>query len=181
MQSLTENILRQAAEGDIAAFEAIYRACSGFVFNVACRVVNSRDDADEVTQEVFLTMHRQLKNFRFQSAFKTWTYRITINTAINYAKKKSKEQNRTVEYMDNNEYQNTIQENDASDKDVVTTLLAMLTPDQRACLVLRSIEGLSYQEIAEALDININTVRSRIKRAREALMVYRKKVVAHEL
>ena len=64
---------------------------------------------------------------------------------------------------------------------VISTLLKALNPDQRACVVLRSIEGLSYQEIAESLNININTVRSRLKRARETLLALRKEMVQNEL
>ena len=185
MQGLTEDIIRQAAAGDSEAFEAIYKACSGFVFNVACRVVNSAEDAREVAQDVFLTVHQQLKNFRFQSTFKTWSYRITINTAINYAKKKTREQNRMVEYTEATEYKHTMQNTDSGadrlQEQMLISLLDKLTADQRACLVLRGIEGLSYQEIADILDININTVRSRIKRARETLLAFRQKVGTHEL
>jgi RNA polymerase sigma-70 factor (ECF subfamily) len=66
-------------------------------------------------------------------------------------------------------------------EEIVNSFLKVLTPDQRACIVLRNIEGLSYQEIAETLKININTVRSRLKRAREQLLAVRKKVVNDEL
>jgi RNA polymerase sigma-70 factor (ECF subfamily) len=186
MNDISDNIIIEASEGNIESFESIYNAYSVFVYNVAFRVVHNVDEAQEVTQEVFLTVYRKLKSFKFKSSFKTWIYRITVNLAINHAKKRSKEQSRTFEYDDNKEFNKSIDsvggkiEREQQEK-VVSTLLAALNPDQRTCVVLRSLEGLSYQEIAESLNININTVRSRLKRARETLLALRKEMVKNEL
>ena len=186
MKDVSDNIIIEASEGSIESFESIYNAYSVFVYNVAFRVVHNIDEAQEVTQEVFLTVYRKLKSFKFKSSFKTWIYRITVNLAINYAKKRAKEQKRTVEYDDKKESNKAIDsigeniEREQQEK-VIATLLESLNPDQRACVVLRSIEGLSYQEIAESLNININTVRSRLKRAREILLALRKEMVKNEL
>ncbi len=183
MQNISEDILIQASEGEMEAFEKIYKATSDFVYNIAFRIVNDKEDAEEVTQEVFLTIYRKLKSFSFQSSFKTWVYRITVNSAINYYKKKSREFNRMNEYKEVLEFTNETKANDSKghQKEMITSLLKVLNPDQRACLVLRSIEGLSYQEIAESLKININTVRSRLKRAREILFILGKGVVKNEM
>jgi len=179
MEDIAQDTLIKASQGDMKAFEDVYKASSSFVYNVAYRIVNNREDALEVAQEVFLTIHDKLKSFRFESSFKTWAYRITANTAINFAKKNAR--TRTVAFEEaygegavasevhtqmDREHQNKL----------VEKLLAELNPDQRACVVLRDIQGLSYEEIAEALNININTVRSRLKRSREKLMGLRKVV-----
>jgi RNA polymerase sigma-70 factor (ECF subfamily) len=185
MANITENIIIEASEGSTEAFESIYKEYSGFVYNVAFRVVNNIDEAEEVTQEVFLTVYRKLKSFKFKSSLKTWVYRIAVNMAIDYARKRSREQHHTVLYEDN-KLNKTIDsageeiEREQQEK-IISTLLEALSPNQRVCIVLRSIEGLSYQEIAESLNININTVRSRLKRARETLLVLRKEMVQNEL
>lgn len=186
MQEITDDILTKASQGDLECFKKVYKAAGGFVYNVALRVTANKEDAEEVTQEVFLTVHHKLKEFRFQSSFKTWVYRITVNHAINYAKKNSKERNRTVEYDENLNAvvvpaQNTSSLDQEAKEKLVQKLLSNLNPEQRACVVLRNIEGLSYQEIADSLGINLNTVRSRLKRAREALLSFGKEVVHHEL
>jgi RNA polymerase sigma-70 factor (ECF subfamily) len=91
-----------------------------------------------------------------------------------------------VEFNDQNEFNTTVDsvsekiEEEQHEK-VISTLLEALNPDQRACIVLRNIEGLSYQEIAESLNININTVRTRLKRAREKLIALRKEMVKNEM
>ena len=186
MQDISDEILIKAAEGDLESFELIYKATAGFVYHVAFRVTGNKQDAEEVMQEVFLTVSHKLRSFRFQSSFKTWIYRVTANCAINYSKKISKERNRTVEYDENLNPLETPDEAgtkiDREDREVlVHSLLKTLNPDQRACLALRNLEGLSYQEIAESLNININTVRSRLKRGREALLSLRKEAIANGL
>ncbi len=186
MDNITENTIIEASEGNTEAFESIYRAYSGFVYNVAFRVVNNIDEAQEVTQEVFLAVYQKLKSFKFKSSLKTWVYRISANMAIDYARKRSREQDHTVLYENNNKFNKAIDpvgeniEREQQEK-AISTLLEALSPDQRVCIVLRSVEGLSYQEIAESLNININTVRSRLKRAREKLIALRKEMVKNEM
>lgn len=186
MQEITDDLLKSAINGDMASFKKLYEAAGGFVYNVALRVVGRHQDAEEVAQEVFLTVHQKLKEFRFQSSFKTWVYRITVNQAINFAKKHSRPMNQTMEYDENINAvvvpSETRQKMDQEARErLAQKLLENLNPDQRACIVLRNLEGLSYQEIAESLGININTVRTRLKRAREALMALGKEVIQHEM
>jgi RNA polymerase sigma-70 factor (ECF subfamily) len=167
---------------DISSFEDIYKAVSRFVYNVAFRVVNNKQDAEEITQDVFLKIYRSLKDFRFQSSFKTWVYRITLNCAFNHAKKRSRERNRVKEYgADLVRAGKTSHWADAGKiveggEDAVSSLLGALNANEKACMVLRSVEGLSYREISDTLKININTVRTRLKRAREKLMSSGKEV-----
>jgi RNA polymerase sigma-70 factor (ECF subfamily) len=179
MEDIDKDILIRASQGDMQAFEDVYKASSSFVYNVAYRIVNNREDALEVAQEVFMIIYNKLKEFRFESSFKTWAYRITANYAINYAKKNSRA--KTVPFEESfgegavlsNAQANMDQEYQGQ---LVEKLLAELNPDQRACVVLRDIQGLSYEEIAQSLNININTVRSRLKRSREKLLSLREKV-----
>lgn len=166
------------------AFEIIYKTASDFVYRTALRITNNRDDAEDVTQEVFIKIYQNLKNFQFRSSFKTWAYRITVNAAINTCKGISKEMDRrdddtSLMDRDMDQYASSQIENpetliDEEDNEKrIASLLETLNPDQRACIVLREIEGLNYQEISEVLKININTVRSRLKRARETLLAYK--------
>jgi RNA polymerase sigma-70 factor, ECF subfamily len=175
MNDIPMELITKAAEGDMGAFEKIYRQTSGFVYSVALRVVRNATDADDVTQEVYIRVHRNLKGFGFRSAFRTWPYRITMNAALNACKRRGREAEKSVhdevalEQAAVEPSQVAAVEQDER-HDTVSTLLGVLTPEHRACIILREIEGLSYEEMADALHININTVRTRLKRAREALM-----------
>ncbi len=175
MDGLSKNEIQQAAQGESEAFERLYRASSGFVYNVAYRIANDREAAEEITQEVFITVYRKLKGFRWQSSLKTWLYRITVNVALNYVKRESRKKENTVELSEDlaqaPEKDPLKQRIDREhQEEQVLSLLKALNPDQRACLVLRDLEGLSYEEIARTLEVNLNTVRSRLKRARERLL-----------
>jgi RNA polymerase sigma-70 factor, ECF subfamily len=175
MNDIGVDILEKASQGDLQAFEQVYKSASGFVYSVALRVTRNSADAEEVTQDVFMKIYHNLKNFQFRSTFKTWVYRITINTAINCFRRGSKEERSKVDYDGIIESlpagcstsERVIQaENEAR----LDRLLQLLSPEHRTCLILREIEGLSYQEIAASLKIPVNTVRSRLKRARQALL-----------
>lgn len=186
MDELSKDILEKAAQGDIASFEQVYRTYSRFVYNVAYRMAGTVEEAEEITQDVFLTIHQKLDKFRFESAFKTWIYRITVNSSLNYFKKMRKDQNKTVQYEDQYEYEQPQHEVYAqiekeSKSSQIQKLLDCLNPDQRACIVLRNVEGLSYEQIAESLNVNINTVRTRLKRARKKLLSVKDEVMQNEL
>ena len=175
MPDISKELVIKAADGDMEAFEEIYKAACSFVYNVALRVTNNRDDADEVTQDVFVKIFNNLKSFGLRSSFKTWAYRIAVNTAINHCKKRAGYERGKVEYdpavhdvQVQNEASQGFDKEESEKK--IDLLLKMLDPDQRACIVLREIEGLDYRSIADTLNININTVRSRLKRAREKLL-----------
>jgi RNA polymerase sigma-70 factor, ECF subfamily len=186
MDLLSPDILRKAAAGDIDAFEQIYRAYSAFVYNVAYRMVEAREDAEEVTQEVFLTVHRKLGSFLFRSSLKTWIYRITVNSAINLLNKRNRDHKGRVDSdyaLEHVAAPDVGHDNlDTEDRDQkINRLLGVLNPDERACIVLRNIQGLSYEETARALNVNLNTVRTRLKRGREKMLKMGREAIADEL
>lgn len=178
MKDIPSDLITRAAGGDRGAFEKIYNETSRFVYNAALRIVRNAADADDVTQEVYIRVYRNLKGFGFRSAFTTWLYRITMNAALNACRRRDRDEKRHV-------HDDLVLEQAATDDraaeairsvghdprhEEAARLLDSLTPDHRACIVLRELEGLSYEEMADALHININTVRTRLKRAREALL-----------
>jgi RNA polymerase sigma-70 factor, ECF subfamily len=175
MDSISLRVLELAGQGDIEAFEEVYKTTAGFVYNVALRIIRNSADAQEVTQDVFMKIYRGLKDFAFRSSFKTWVYRITVNTAINYYHSLSRKEKGRVDYESAVESlpdgRSPVDELSRSeDQAKLNRLLGKINIEYRTVLVLREIEGLSYQEIAGALKIPVNTVRSRLSRGRQALM-----------
>lgn len=183
-QQIDEKILRKAASGDLDAFEFIYRSFSDFVYRTAYRIVQNAPDADEVTQDVFLKLYDHLKGFKSQALLSTWIYRITVNTALNAARRNNRENSRRTDFEGAVEQQavpaeGRIRMERLEAEAELGKILERLSPEQRACLTLRELEGLDYREIAEILNVNLNTVRTRLKRARETLAELTRKGVVH--
>lgn len=184
MQDIDNNLIIQVSEGNMEAFEQIYRKTSPFVYSVVLRITNNEEDARDVIQDVFIKIYKKIKSFNFRSSFNTWLYRIAVNTALNALKKRSIEMNRRGDYdiavetvHDTEHIDKTVEEE--NQRYLLKSLLEKLNPDQRACIVLREIEGMDYREIAETLHITINTVRSRLNRARLALLAHRNNEVIY--
>lgn len=177
---LSDELILRAQNGDMEAFEKIYRLTSGFVFNVALRIAHQHADAEDITQEVYVKMHNNLGGFGFKSSIKTWLYRITVNAALSRCRKKTGEANFIGRYKNQLAAEadgnvSPVPGREMDDEAIVAGMLARLDPDQRTCIVLREMEGLTYNEIADILNIPMNTVRSRLYRARETLMEFTKK------
>ncbi len=182
MSEISSAILTRAGNGDIAAFEQVYKNFSDFVYNISLKVTRNSHDAEEITQDTFMKIYHKLKTFRYHSSFKTWVYRIAVNTAINYYHSSMRKELKRVDFEtvaltqgDDKKTSDNIEDSAQLD-----SLLKVLKPAHRVCLVLREIEGLSYHEIASVLQIPVNTVRSRLKRARQALLA-RREVIKNEL
>ncbi|MCK5450386.1 MAG: RNA polymerase sigma factor [Candidatus Omnitrophica bacterium] len=175
MIEVSDDIIKRAASGDRDAFEDIYKRTSGYVYAVALRVSGNTEDAQEVVQDVFMALYKGLWKFNFKAKLTTWMYRITVNTAINYCRRSRKRKMR--ESNDATLYERIGKKDDPSlgieaeeTEKKLMLLLAKLKPEQRVCIILREIEQMTYEEIAKTLKIKLNTVRTRIKRARETLI-----------
>jgi RNA polymerase sigma-70 factor (ECF subfamily) len=172
---MEREIIDKACAGDMDAFEAIYREHSGMVYGVALRMTGNTEDAEEVAQDVFVAAHRSLRNFKGESSLKTWLYRIAVNMSLNVIRRRRGVRAYELPMQDGIDFEDPRRdvalkiEAEANERKI-GEMLGLLNPDQRACLVLRACEGLSYEDIARTLGVNINTVRTRLKRARETLI-----------
>ena len=182
MREIPKETIKLAASGDISAFEEIYKVFSSMVYTVSLGVTHDSRDAEEVTQDVFVKVFKGLNRFKFGSSLGTWIYRITMNTAINIHR--SGARRRTLGMANYDEIKDNIPDpHDVSKEDMerrhakesIDRILGKMSPEHRACIVLREIEGLDYHEMSQILRIPLNTVRSRLKRAREAMAVYAQK------
>ncbi|MDR3207466.1 MAG: sigma-70 family RNA polymerase sigma factor [Oscillospiraceae bacterium] len=172
--------VRQAAAGDRAAFEALARAYEKKVYSLALRMSHDREDAFDLSQDIFLKLYRTLPQFRGESAFSTWLYRLAYNVCLDFTRKRARRRELPLSprpdgadsppaewpdlrYAPENEYEKK------ELRAAVAQAMDDLSPEHRAVLTLRDIEGLSYEEIAEALTLPTGTVKSRLARAREGL------------
>lgn len=165
---------------DPNAFEAMVRAHQDRVYDFCVRMLSDREEAFDLTQEIFISIHQHMDQFRADAKLTTWIYRIARNHCLNRLKYlKRRGRGRSDEFGESNELSITeamggaSQPDDAvharTEKALVHKAIAMLEEDQRALVVLRDVEGLSYEEIMEITELAEGTVKSRLHRAREKL------------
>lgn len=173
-------LVMRAKNGEKQAFNSLVIRYQYRLRNLISRYTSDPVEAMDLTQEVFIKAYRALPNFRSDSAFYTWIYRIAVNTVKNHLQKQDRRPPDTdidilvaeqfskktrLKELDSPEHQLLRDEIQAT----VTTVLESLPDDLREALVLREFEGLTYEEIADRMGCPIGTVRSRIFRAREAM------------
>ena len=174
-------LVQRVQKGDKTAFDLLVRKYQHKVVKLVTRYLRDPSDAEDVAQEAFIKAYRAIPQFRGDSAFYTWLYRIAINTAKNAIV--SRDRN-PVDFdldMQNVEESSSMQLRLADSetpesllqteeiRETVNRAIEALPEDLRTAIVLRELEGLSYEDIAQAMDCPVGTVRSRIFRAREAI------------
>ena len=174
MNSLDDHtLIRLVLEGNTSAFDVIVRRYNTKVYSLAYRLLNSVEDAEDVAQDTFSQAFKGLGSFRGTSKFYTWLFRITYNLAISQRRKRKPAL--SLNSQTDSQGEITLPSDDASPmknmedeegKTLMDKALGLLSLDHRAGLVLKEIEGFSYEEIAISLGVPVGTVRSRLHRAR---------------
>ncbi len=162
-------IIDDYLQGNEDAFYLIVDEYKDRVYEICYRVVGDYDDANDVSQDVFLRVYSSLKKFKHNSSFSTWLYRIAVNSSISFLKKSNSQKKR----VDTSSDLTNIESGDrSSDIDnLIQESIKKLDEKDRVVVVLKDIEGFSYEEISSILHINIGTVKSRLSRSREKLKV----------
>ncbi|HZL71537.1 MAG TPA: sigma-70 family RNA polymerase sigma factor [Planctomycetota bacterium] len=159
-----EALVRRAQAGDRDAFRSLYQAYQDRVFATAYRIAGDRETAADLAQEVFVKVFEELPGFRFGSRFSTWLYRVAANHAINKASETARHArlNERVAREKPSVAPAAPAARDRFADERVQAALGGLSVKLRVVTVLRYLEGLSYEEIAEALDLSVGTVKSRL-------------------
>ncbi len=173
-------LVKRVQAGDKRAFDLLVLKYQSKIVNLVMRYLRDPDEANDVAQEAFLKAYRALPKFRGDSAFYTWLYRIAVNTAKNYlvaAKRRPMEYDLDLQDPEQYDMQARLKDIDSPEgvvlKDevqkTIDKAIAALPEDLRTAIILRELEGMTYEEIAETMECPVGTVRSRIFRAREAI------------
>ena len=183
-----KQLVERVKRGDKRAFDLLILKYQHKIIGLVGRYLRDQDEVQDVTQESFIKAYRALPNFRGDSAFYTWLYRIAINTAKNHLVSRSRRPPDTDIDADDREFQNNyavLRDNESPEdvlamgqmESVIYCAIGDLPEELKVAVTLREFEGLSYDEIAEVMECPVGTVRSRIFRAREAI---EKKIAAIE-
>lgn len=175
-------LIKKAQSGDVSAFEKIVSEYQNVVYSVVYRYAENSEDAEDMSQEVFIKMFKNINSFQFKSKLSTWIYRVATNTCIDLVKKFKQDNTYSldegIESVDGEK--NYIEISDVSmapenvyeryeTRDVINQAIKNLNEEYRTVIILRDIEGLSYDEISEVLSCSVGTVKSRISRGRRKL------------
>ena len=176
-----KELVRAAQRGDDSAFEELVRTYEKRVYHLALRMCGNVDDAYEVAQEAFLSAWKGMRFFRGDSSFSTWLYRLTSNAAIDFLRRQRRQGGSDGVSLDDEDTFLEVADPAPSPhqqaerlelRDALAPGLSALSPEHRQVLLLRELQGLTYEEIAAALELDLGTVKSRIARAREKLRKY---------
>ncbi|CUT17597.1 MULTISPECIES: RNA polymerase sigma factor RpoE [Candidatus Ichthyocystis] len=178
-----KTLVLRVQEGDVASFELLVIKYQNRIIRLLNRLIRNQQEVEDIAQEVFIKAYRAIGNFRGDSAFYTWIYRIAINTGKNYLETLGKQnfiiKDITVDDDKNNSHEEYVSNLDTPELElmskqtanIINKVTQSLPNELREALVLREVEGLSYDDIATIMECPVGTVRSRIFRAREAISV----------
>jgi len=168
-------LIAECLQGRTAAFGELVRRYQDRLFNTVSRLVDNAEDAQDVVQETFINAYQSLARFKGDARFFTWLYRIAFNTAISHRRKQratlriyaGRNGEVGLEPLDASEFSQPGHSLErAEEEQRIQQALNRLSPDHRAVLILKDMEGQKYEEIAEVLGVPIGTIRSRLHRAR---------------
>lgn len=178
-----QELVQRAQSGDTAAYEELVRRYHGKIYGLVYNMTGSREDAEDVTQDVFLKAWKALGRFRGQSGFYTWVYRIALNRTINFRKKRNRRRNISFDDFDPDIKQAESYKEFSSKGSVLRKMslsefqkkmndaLLTLSDKHRAVVIMHDIQGMPHAEIAEKMNCSEGTVRSRLFYARKQLQV----------
>lgn len=166
MGASDEDLVKRVLQGDKDAFRDLYEKYKDKVFATVFRIVGTHEEAVDVAQDVFVKVYHDLEQFKFASKFSTWLYRVAVNFSINRVNERERHSRIEVGLARERDQASGIR--DERDE-LVQKAIMDLNPKLRAVVVLRYLQGLSYDEIAQVLDLSIGTVKSRLHLAHEAL------------
>jgi RNA polymerase sigma-70 factor, ECF subfamily len=168
------DMVSRCRQGDVEAFEDLYRRYHQRLFNVAYRMTGSAADADELLQEIFLQVYRRIETFRGESALSTWLYRVAVNCCLDHLRSKLGRQQQVTGFIDDlDQVEPTApgswRPDSVLDRMELERAIAKLPPSYRAAFILHDVEGLEHHEVGDMLGIAVGTSKSLVHKARMRL------------
>lgn len=175
-------LIHKVAEGDKKAFALLYHSFSTKVYNTALSYTKNEEDAEEITQDVFMKIHKNASSFKGDSSLSTWVYRITINTSLNYTKKKNrfklfKSTFHDIQTIDFNHPGVLLEQKDNAA--ILFKVMDCLPKNQKTAFILSYIEGLPRQEVADIMETSLKAIESLLQRAKKNLRLKLETIYPH--
>lgn len=172
-------LIQKAQKGDTNAFGTLVASYEKFIFNVACKMFSNSEDASDIAQEALIKAYKNIDKFDFNSSFSTWLYRITVNACIDEMRRRKGRESISIDAEDEESglavqiedtslgaEERVIQNETVSE---VRTAIDKLSEEHKTVIILRDLQDMTYEQVAQTLDLSIGTVKSRLARARKSL------------
>lgn len=172
-------LIQRAQRGDTNAFGTLVASYEKFIFNVACKMFSNSEDAADVAQEALIKAYKNIDKFDFNSSFSTWIYRITVNACIDEMRKRKGRESISIDAEDEESglvlqiedaslgAEETVIQNETVSE--VRTAIEKLSEEHKTVIILRDLQDMTYEQVAQTLDVSVGTVKSRLARARKSL------------
>ena len=172
-------LIQKAQKGDTNAFGTLVASYEKFIFNVACKMFSNSEDASDSAQEALIKAYKNIDKFDFNSSFSTWLYRITVNACIDEMRRRKGRESISIDAEDEESglavqiedtslgaEERVIQNETVSE---VRAAIDKLSEEHKTVIILRDLQDMTYEQVAQTLDLSIGTVKSRLARARKSL------------
>ena len=172
-------LIQKAQKGDTNAFGTLVASYEKFIFNVACKMFSNSEDASDIAQEALIKAYKNIDKFDFNSSFSTWLYRITVNACTDEMRRRKGRESISIDAEDEESglavqiedtslgaEERVIQNETVSE---VRTAIDKLSEEHKTVIILRDLQDMTYEQVAQTLDLSIGTVKSRLARARKSL------------
>lgn len=182
MEIIEKELIKKSQKGDIESFEKLISNYQKKVFNIAFGMMHNHDDAYDISQEVFIRVFKSIRKFKGQSSFSTWLYRITTNACLDELRKRKNNKNiisidQEIQLEDGEVFRQIEDDGPTPElvaernelREIIREAISKLSDEHKEVIVLRDIQGFSYDDIAEIIKCPQGTVKSRINRARRML------------
>lgn len=181
MKEMEKLLVAKSKKGNLDAFEELISAYERKAYNIAYRMMGNEEDAKDMAQEAFIKIYKSIQNFREESSFSTWLYRIVTNVCLDELRKRKKDKLVPLELSIETEKGTAIVELSAEretpediyerveKRHLIQNTISSLGEDYKTVIILRDIQGFGYEEIATMLNCSLGTIKSRINRARNLL------------
>lgn len=172
-------LIQKAQKGDTNAFGTLVASYEKFIFNVACKMFSNSEDVSDIAQEALIKAYKNIDKFDFNSSFSTWLYRITVNACIDEMRRRKGKESFSIDAEDEESglavqiedtslgaEERVIQNETVSE---VRAAIDKLSEEHKTVIILRDLQDMTYEQVAQTLDLSIGTVKSRLARARKSL------------
>ncbi|MBN1114206.1 MAG: RNA polymerase sigma factor [Oligoflexia bacterium] len=170
MDQISKQLIEKIKQRNVVAFRFLYDATIDYVYSISLGVLHNTEDAQEAVQETYIKIYKKIKNFKTDSNIRVWIFKIALNTSLDLYRKRKSYTAKILSFITDTLFDRSTDDSANREiRDTAQKIMAGLSEEERNLIVLSAIEGLTFEEISEITNINVNTIKTKLRRMRERL------------